>query len=377
MQNATLTPTPEPPRGTSRRRADRRQGHPAGRRLGPDELRPVHRGRLAIAPTDDAFHLPADKLPLYGTPQWDAMTETERHAYSRHECAALCGAGIWFENKLMQIVLRHLAELPVTDPSHRYLLVEVADECRHSTMFGEYIRRAGTPGVRAGAASTTSTSTRCPADGRWATCSSSRSRSCSTCATGPRCATRRCTRSRARSRASTCSRRRATSASPRRTSPRCGRRCPTHERAEAAARRTDRGRVRRRASWSTTTSPTTLGIAGGGDTARANPHHRARIVDDLAKLADFLTELGVIDATNRHEWTEPRPRRLIALRSTDRPTSDGAARSGGEQLAASRCADGSGHPSGARDGSDHDASLATSVVLSSKSWPPGTSDLPA
>ena len=45
----------------------------------------------------------------------------------------------------MQIVLRHLAELPVTDPSHRYLLVEVADECRHSTMFGEYIRRAGTP----------------------------------------------------------------------------------------------------------------------------------------------------------------------------------------------------------------------------------------
>ena len=45
----------------------------------------------------------------------------------------------------MQIVLRHLAELPVTDPAHRYLLVEVADECRHSTMFGEYIRRADTP----------------------------------------------------------------------------------------------------------------------------------------------------------------------------------------------------------------------------------------
>ena len=53
--------------------------------------------------------------------------------------------GIWFENMLMQIVLRHLAELPVTSPAHRYLLVEVADECRHSTMFGEFIRRAGTP----------------------------------------------------------------------------------------------------------------------------------------------------------------------------------------------------------------------------------------
>ena len=47
----------------------------------------------------------------------------------------------------------------------------------------------------------------------------------------------------------------------------------------------------------------TLGIPGGGDAARANPHHRARIVGDLAKLVDFLTELGVVDATNRHEWT--------------------------------------------------------------------------
>ena len=90
---------------------------------------------------DSAFHLPPELLPLYGTSVWEAMTEPERIAYSRHEAAALCGAGIWFENALMQIVLRHLAELPVTDPAHRYLLIEVADECRHSTMFGEYIRR--------------------------------------------------------------------------------------------------------------------------------------------------------------------------------------------------------------------------------------------
>jgi len=94
---------------------------------------------------DSAYHLPASWLPLYGTAAWDAMDEPSRIAYSRHECAALCGAGIWFENRLMQLVLRHLAELPVTSPAHRYLLVEVADECRHSTMFGEYIRRAGTP----------------------------------------------------------------------------------------------------------------------------------------------------------------------------------------------------------------------------------------
>lgn len=94
---------------------------------------------------DSAFHLPPEWLPLYGTAPWDAMSESDRHAYSRHETAALCGAGIWFENVLMQAVLRHLADLPVTDPAHRYLLIEVADECRHSAMFGEYIRRAGTP----------------------------------------------------------------------------------------------------------------------------------------------------------------------------------------------------------------------------------------
>src|SRR5712672_907076 len=100
-------------------------------------------------PIDDrAYHLPPEWLPLYGTATWEAMTPEARITYSRHECAALCGAGIWFENRLMQLVLRHLAEMPVDSPAHRYLLVEVADECRHSTMFGEYIRRAGTPAYR-------------------------------------------------------------------------------------------------------------------------------------------------------------------------------------------------------------------------------------
>src|SRR5260221_1304504 len=66
---------------------------------------------------DSAFHLPPEILPLFGTAAFDAMTEPERIAYSRHEIAALCGAGIWFENVLMQVVLHHLADMPVTDPS--------------------------------------------------------------------------------------------------------------------------------------------------------------------------------------------------------------------------------------------------------------------
>jgi hypothetical protein len=101
---------------------------------------------------DSAYHLPPEWLPLYGTAEWDAMDEPARIAYSRHECAALCGAGIWFENQLMQLVLRHLLDVPVTSPAHRYLLVEIADECRHSTMFGEFIRRAATPAYAPSAA---------------------------------------------------------------------------------------------------------------------------------------------------------------------------------------------------------------------------------
>ncbi len=97
-------------------------------------------------PVDDsAFHTPPELLSLYGTTAWNEMTETDRITYSRHETAAIYGAGIWFENALMQVILRHLTTVDVTDPMHRYLLIEVADECRHSTMFGEYIRRAGTP----------------------------------------------------------------------------------------------------------------------------------------------------------------------------------------------------------------------------------------
>lgn len=100
-------------------------------------------------PMDDgSWHLPPAFLPLYGTPQWEAMSEGERRTYSRHETASLCAAGIWFENILMHLVLKHLYELSPQDPTHRYLLIETADECRHSAMFGEYIRRAGTPDYR-------------------------------------------------------------------------------------------------------------------------------------------------------------------------------------------------------------------------------------
>ncbi len=133
-----MTTTLEMPRTTARSH----QLVAASERTTLDPFREVD---WSVPIDDAAFHLPPELLPLYDTEVWHAMSQTERIAYSRHETAALCGAGIWFENVLMRAVLRHLAEMPVTDAAHRYLLVEIADECRHSIMFGEFIRRAGTP----------------------------------------------------------------------------------------------------------------------------------------------------------------------------------------------------------------------------------------
>ena len=48
----------------------------------------------------------------------------------------------------------------------------------------------------------------------------------------------------------------------------------------------------------------TLGIADGAAIARANPQHRERVVADLAKLTEFLAELGVIDGAGRDVWVE-------------------------------------------------------------------------
>jgi len=94
---------------------------------------------------DDSYGLPPEFLPLYGTAVWDSMSQVERYEYSRHELASLCSAGIWFENILMHLLIKHLYDLPADDGSHRYLLVETADECRHSSMFGEFVRQSDSP----------------------------------------------------------------------------------------------------------------------------------------------------------------------------------------------------------------------------------------
>ena len=274
----------------------------ASERLTLDPFRDVD---WSIEVADDSqYHLPPEKLPLFGTPQWGAMTGTERRTYSRHECAAVCAAGIWFENKLMQIVLRHLAVMPVTDPAHRYLLVEVADECRHSMMFGEYIRRAGTPTYAPETGGSGLDAVDELPGGRAMgyllilaveelldTCNRATMRDDTIHPVSRQIAKLHVLEE---ARHVSFAKTYLTEVWPT---------LPAEERAEAAAVAPFAVDYVARLMVNDDVYAE-LGIAGGAEAARANPLHRERIVADLAKLTDFLVKLGVIDNTNRGAWVE-------------------------------------------------------------------------
>ncbi|MBI3550245.1 MAG: diiron oxygenase [Elusimicrobia bacterium] len=98
-----------------------------------------------IAIDDSAYHLAPEYLNLYGTPAWEAMSEPARRAYSRHEAAAFYRTVIWFENILIHGVMKYLYAEPAGAATAKFLFLEASEECRHTAMFGEFIRRSGTP----------------------------------------------------------------------------------------------------------------------------------------------------------------------------------------------------------------------------------------
>ena len=94
---------------------------------------------------DGAWFMQPERLSLYGTPTWDAMTPEQRVELSRHEVASIASVGLWFELILMQLMVRELYDQdPRTERTH-YALTEIGDECRHSLMFGRAIARCGVP----------------------------------------------------------------------------------------------------------------------------------------------------------------------------------------------------------------------------------------
>ncbi|GAA2400434.1 diiron oxygenase [Streptomyces glaucosporus] len=87
---------------------------------------------------------PPELVSLYDTPLWRRMPEEQRMDLARHEAASLASLGIWFEIILMQLLVRHIYDKPLTSAHVRYALTEIEDECRHSKMFARFIQKAGT-----------------------------------------------------------------------------------------------------------------------------------------------------------------------------------------------------------------------------------------
>ncbi|GHJ35937.1 diiron oxygenase [Streptomyces sp. TS71-3] len=96
-------------------------------------------------PAPDKWFWPPELVSLYDTPLWRRMPEEQRMDLARHEAASLASLGIWFEIILMQLLVRHIYDMPVTSAHVQYALTEIGDETRHSKMFARLIRTSGTP----------------------------------------------------------------------------------------------------------------------------------------------------------------------------------------------------------------------------------------
>jgi predicted nucleic acid-binding protein len=94
------------------------------------------------------FFVPPHRCSLYGTALWDRMTAAQRIELTRHEVASVASLGVWFETILMQLLVREYYRLDPRDAHAQYALTEIADECRHSVMFGRMIRRLDCPVYR-------------------------------------------------------------------------------------------------------------------------------------------------------------------------------------------------------------------------------------
>jgi hypothetical protein len=94
------------------------------------------------------FFVPPERCSLYGTALWDRLTTEQRIELTKHEVASVAGLGVWFETILMQLLVREYYRQDPTAAHAQYALTEIADECRHSVMFGWMIARLGCPVYR-------------------------------------------------------------------------------------------------------------------------------------------------------------------------------------------------------------------------------------
>ncbi len=91
------------------------------------------------------LYLPAERCSLYGTDLWNGLSQEQKIELSKHELASGFSVGIWTETMLMQMLLRHVYDEDGTSNHARHVFTEIAEECRHSMMFGKFMAVTGTP----------------------------------------------------------------------------------------------------------------------------------------------------------------------------------------------------------------------------------------
>lgn len=102
----------------------------------------------AAPPQEGKAFLPEHRSTLYGTTMWERLSPDQRRELGKHESASVAGFGIWLECILMRLLAKLAYE---GDPATRhvqYALAELAEECRHSTMFARLIEWLGVPYYR-------------------------------------------------------------------------------------------------------------------------------------------------------------------------------------------------------------------------------------
>nr|BFE72630.1 hypothetical protein GCM10020092_059310 [Actinoplanes digitatis] len=93
---------------------------------------------------------PQHRSTLYGTDLWDTLSEEQRITLTRHEVVSIASLGVWFETILMQLLIREYYRQDPTAAHAQYALTEIADECRHSVMFGRMIDKLDCPVYKVG-----------------------------------------------------------------------------------------------------------------------------------------------------------------------------------------------------------------------------------
>jgi hypothetical protein len=73
------------------------------------------------------------------------MSPRQRADLTRHEASSVASVGIWFELILISLLTKHIYELDPQAKHVQYGLTEIADECRHSIMFGMMTEKLGCP----------------------------------------------------------------------------------------------------------------------------------------------------------------------------------------------------------------------------------------